>query len=312
MSNQPYSIDPGPGDKWTVSVPGGMLSLAQQWLVVRCIQAYRKDLSEDAIKHLVHNVGRDWLITGKSHDTVGTWPKRMTTALRRANELTPELRTAIARIGSELGASVNSGRAYHCKIRTAFDWEAGDFSDEASCFFGNGCCNGAPAALAESGRFSALTFYNEQGKGIARCLMIRHPQIELSRWVLFNAYGIDLVMAARVLAQATGLLYEQVNLRNNGESGSLIYINNGKGYLLSERGGHADSDVDLLIPVPVEDRCDVCGLLADDCTRCPECDEHGCGECENCTERRCQCGTCGECEETCCNCQCCPHCETNN
>jgi hypothetical protein len=122
-----------------------------------------------------------------------------------------------------------------------------------------------------------------------------------NRWYVFNAYGVALVIAARVLAQATGLTYEACHLVNgdHGDDG-LLWINEGKGFVLSELGGLGGDCYDLGIDTGL-DWCGDCGEDREDCQHAP---------CSSCGEE--DCSYCGTCDNPSCECSCCGHCGTNN
>lgn len=172
-----------------------------------------------------------WVITGKG-EYVGTFPKRVSKyyfnkyGLKCPNEFLQQLGN-IARQHS------NEQVDYHFDFTDTFDWNAGDFGDNGSCFWGGH--SQAREILQENGA-RAIRFYDESGKGYARAWI---AVIENDSYILFNGYGFKsspTLTCARVLATFLGLSYKKISLDNNGNTGGVLYINNG-GYII----GTADS-----------------------------------------------------------------------
>jgi len=111
-----------------------------------------------------------------------------------------------------------------------FDWQAGDFGDEGSCFWGS---RAKARELLQKAGAQAIRFYDPaSGQGIGRAWVIETQY----GTVCFNAYGpISLRKVAKVLALHLGHDPDSVRpvaLINEHEAGGLIYINGGSGYLI--------------------------------------------------------------------------------
>ena len=88
------------------------------------------------------------------------------------------------------------GDDYCIDYTTCFDWTAGDYGDDGSCFTSRGGCRrGALCIIRDNGGY-AIRFY-KGGEGSGRAWVVPYND----SWVLFNAYGIDLSVCAQIVAQ---------------------------------------------------------------------------------------------------------------
>jgi hypothetical protein len=139
------------------------------------------------------------------------------------------------------------------------DWNAGDFGDSDSCFWGGR--SQAKDIIFENGGL-AIRFYDKEGEGCGRCWAM--PTDE--GWAVFNAYGSELEMVKTRLE----ILYPAarsrfVRLSNMGDTGGLLYINNGTALLLSERDVSHVTRIDLEAGGENVEICDECnGYIYDD------------------------------------------------
>lgn len=137
----------------------------------------------------------------------------------------------VSKIGDIIAAHVVKD-GVHFDITDTFDWNAGDFGDSGSCFWGTN--REARYILQDNGAL-ALRFYNldDDGyRGIGRCWMAQKS----NTWVLFNAYGPSL----ENVAQRMKIMFPDYNgrfvfLENWGESAGMVYINRSMGYQVTEK-----------------------------------------------------------------------------
>ena len=139
--------------------------------------------------------------------------------------------------------------AYTIDFTTHFDWDAGDFGDSGSCFWGANY--GAREIMEEEGVI-AIRFYDEDGRGSGRAWLY---ELSNDAWVLFNAYGLECPEVASIFAaklkEDTGDTweYEQMDhLQINGISRGFVYINNSPQIVYREGYDHelcVDLDWDI-------------------------------------------------------------------
>jgi hypothetical protein len=320
MSDANYS-------RWSLTLPGGTLDDEDVAWIVNQLTPLFYERCNNSIHQRTYlaasitsgDLGSAWVVPKGEY--AGTFPKRLANYLRRtkvswwkhpapvvegntAVQGEPELieqplwckeaEKVVAEIGARLGGKVNHGKTYHAHLRYSMDWKAGDYGDDGSCFWGGR--SDARRCLNGRSSFRALCFETGAGEGKGRVLTItRHGYT-----VLFNAYGIELVTAARVLAHAFGATYSKVRLENNDSDSGLIYINSGTGYVVHPFDKAPAARIDLEISTSDYGWCDDCNEEDCSCER----------ECSNCGSS--ECGECDTCNETSCECCCCAHCESNN
>lgn len=167
-----------------------------------------------------------WLI---AHGPIcGTWPKRYAKWVRcqYGREYDP---ATLGKVGSIVGAHVESFHSRTVDLTDRLDWNAGDFGDEGSCYWGD---RSHARDILEYHDALALRYYDEANhhQGVARCWLSTHRPEGLIAW---NAYGtVRLVTSARLLATTLGLSYTHIDLHNNGRATGTVYINAG-GYLIA-------------------------------------------------------------------------------
>lgn len=289
--------------RWFVTLPGGTLTDAHVETVVSLLGQCIADAGDGGVmifdalqqaRRMLEDIGLDWVVP--KADYAGTFPKRVASWYRRNARplLTAELQRVIGEIGARLGPQVNHGRTYFCDLVRHIDWDAGDFGDDGSCYWTTNKV--ARPALNDDPYTGALRFWSgddDDAHGIARCWVTRCDE----HVIVWNAYGLNAVTCARVLAAALpGYTYAKCDLVNNGERKGKVWIN-GDAHVLYPMSDDAESDYDLEIDLA-----------------CPSCgnSDGECGECENCSERSCECGECDGCNHTRCECDCCSHCETSD
>lgn len=192
---------------------------------------------------------------------------------------------------------VNFGKKLYYRLfdprKEAF-WCDGDFGDNGSCFWGDR--SAALDALTEHEQFRGVLFYDAQyfpkkptfeelvrrRTGWGRCWLWYRKK---GGFLLFNFYSKEKnrfqgnIMAERI-AQSLGLCFKSVNITNYGKEEGTLYLNDGLGYLLTEKPatlGKFDFQIDT------DDygmSCEYCGrsIGEDSCYRSPS----GESICEDC------------------------------
>lgn len=128
-------------------------------------------------------------------------------------------------------------------IQSHIDWDAGDFNDDGSCYWGD---RSAARNVIEDHGF-AVKFFDkrivdkatERGWDCLEDLSYRNtkhfivgrawlmPCNEGRNLVLFNAYGIDWHQAGAVIGETLKFHYYPVSPRNMDKTGQLLFINSG-------------------------------------------------------------------------------------
>ena len=176
-----------------------------------------------------------WKITGKG-TYVGTLPKRIAKYMyeKHGRKLTPE---QMARLGDIGNAHCEKNGTYHIRFSQQIKWRDGDFADSGSCIMrDDGCHAGARQMLMEHGAYALQFFHTPEGgiPGLGRAFVIPHPT-EPDSFITYNAYGLQLIVAARLLAHFWSCSYRTVDkFTNRGSSSGELYINGAKGYILAD------------------------------------------------------------------------------
>jgi hypothetical protein len=227
-----------------------------------------------------------WLVGGRG-EYVGTFPKRVAKFYFKTYHLRcPD--SFLTQIGNLAKAHSESAEAYHFDFVNRIEWQAGDFGDSHSCYWGSYA--GAKVMITDNGGM-AIRFYDGNDKGIGRAWLI---PIDDDLYIIFNGYGLggdSTLRIARIFALFIGLQYKRITLSN---SDGGLYINNSVGYIIGrmeaidgiERHDFNWYEVEL-------DTCHHCGrqLDEDDYYRGAD-DEH---YCENCFYQFfSDCSQCGE------------------
>ena len=217
---------------------------------------------------------------GGKAEYVGTFAKRVGKyAHKRDIKLDSDF---LGEIGSLVAQYTAKQTAYEFDFTNSFDWEAGDYGDHGSCFWG---CRSGARAMLESNSGRAIRFYKE-GRGYARAWLAPYE----NGWVCFNGYGIDTITIAQVLATHLGQTYKRVRLENNGEESGTLWINGGVGYFIGEEDAvqyneHIDLEWD---DEDGANRCYNCGnegdILINDSYYCEDCACELFSHCDHCGE----------------------------
>ncbi len=234
----------------------------------------------------------DWHTrVGGKGEYVGSFPKRVAKYYYQTIHYKMESDN-LGIIGSIMSRHTNRDNQYSFDFTDYFDWEAGDFGDDGSCFWS--CRKGAREALEDHGAY-AVRFYDENG-GYARAWICR----ENDYCVIFNGCGLLTADIARIIADHWGVSYRKINLDNRGDSSGLIWINSGIGYAVGAEStvnglSHVSLDIDSG-PVccgcncSLDDECNYVEGTGDFCEECFHNDYFHCSVCgdtehnDNCHE----------------------------
>ncbi|MBL8161198.1 MAG: hypothetical protein JNJ61_04375 [Anaerolineae bacterium] len=192
-------------------------------------------------------------------------------------------------IGNIAKAHCATQETYTFDFTKRITWNAGDFGDYGSCFWGSNA--GARVMLEDNGAL-AMRFYGEFNRGIARAWII---EIDVEAFIVFNGYGFSgdaTLIIASVFAAYTGLHYKRIYLHNSW--GSTLYINGNHGYVVaSAEYVQTVDDWDIQWDDANAETCSDCGRLldeydicwgADDSPYCERCFYNHFGHCNECGE----------------------------
>ena len=183
----------------------------------------------------------------------------------------------LGKIGDVMSKHTDTNSEYVLDYTQKFNWRAGDYGDEGSCFWG---CHAAARETLEEYKAYAVRFYNATkipvkigdwtsaySHGIARAWVCK----ERNFYVVFNGYGFETSDIARIMAYHLGLSYRKIELTNFGEKEGLIWINGskdkgeeyGSGFVIGpESLVHGMTEFDLSIE-DTRSICISCGEVAD-------------------------------------------------
>lgn len=192
------------------------------------------------------------MVRGKG-EYVGSLAKRLAKLVYQTKGAKLDNST-LGQIGSLINANTNKRTEYTFDITKRFNWSAGDFGDDGSCYWG---CRSEARGMLENEGCLAIRFYDEEsGEGYARAWLM---PLDSERYIVFNGYGEETIDCARILASFLSYSYRKIRLSNNGDDSGTIYINGGMGYLIGkEEAINGASSWDFEID-------DDCGECCDDC-----------------------------------------------
>lgn len=212
--------------RFNLIAPEGTISEAGIIAVTVCIQA--QALTSDEWTTLNPNYNGfdlprlpkdwDWTWVVSKGTYAGTLPKRIAKFYFKEHGIKcPEkFLSQIGNIGRE---HASQAVEYTFEFVNRIDWEAGDFGDEGSCFWGRGAID----MLNDNGGM-AIRFF-ENGEGVGRAWLIDWASV----YILFNGYGLAgnaTLTAARVMALHLNATYKKIRLTNYGMTGGALWINN--------------------------------------------------------------------------------------
>lgn len=227
-----------------------------------------------------------WKVNGKG-EYVGTFPKRVAKYFYQQHK-TKLSAEQLGVLGSKVAEHCERNALYEFDFTQCFDWDAGDFGDDGSCFWS--CRTGAKEMLRENGAF-AVRFYDSEDKGYARAWVVPIN----GNVVVFNGYGLESLQIARILSQNWGAYYKKTELSNNGSACGVLWINGRTGYVIGSQ-----EDIDELGPLELgftemnNCRCENCGssidegesYTANEETYCECCHDDLFFYCDDCDEDR--------------------------
>lgn len=180
-----------------------------------------------------------------------------TFGLSMTNELKSEIGSLISRHTDEF--------TYHFEIialgsRNFWWWEEGDYGDDGSCYWGER--EFARELLVEHEAYAVRIYHEDSHEhGAGRCWLFPIDKNHLVIWNGYmDIYGLsrDTLHFANMLSVFLNTQYNRIDLTNNRESGGILYINNGIGFIV---GPHADKYTSYDLEWPVEDT--VCCVSCD-------------------------------------------------
>lgn len=282
--------------RFSYSAPEGAISDAGVGLIIQHIAGQRLNTGDWAKLNPDNKIiylpalpiDWSWLWLVNKGDYVGTMPKRVGKYYYKHYGLKcpPAF---LSEIGNIARQHSQENMVYTFEFVAQFDWQAGDFGDGGSCYWGDHY--NAREYLQDGGGL-AVRFYTPDGKGMARAWVM---PVKDDIVIVFNGYGFNhgTITIARVLAGFWGMSYKKISLSNNGTTTGTIYINGGSGYVV----GHVQdidsiSRFDLGVDVPFETNCYSCntGLHEDDTywafdePYCEQCFYESYDYCERCGE----------------------------
>ncbi|GAB4528032.1 MAG: hypothetical protein OHK0046_46480 [Anaerolineae bacterium] len=205
----------------------------------------------------------DWVWLVERGEYRGTFPKRVRKFYHTRGIKTPDQFIAI--LGNLAREHAESGTSYRFDFTDTMDWNAGDFGDKGSCYWGG---RRSALRMLENNDALAIRFYNEEGKGFGRAWVARHePDTDLA--IVFNGYGLAgnaTLRISRILADWLGVSYKKITLANRHTNGGTLYINaSGTAYLIGESTrietlNHHDLDWETY----AENACSNCGTELQD------------------------------------------------
>lgn len=227
-----------------------------------------------------------WLIQNGEYR--GTFPKRAAQYwfARHKIKCPPEFLSAL---GNVARANAIEALAYHFDFTKSIDWEAGDFGDRGSCYWGSN--ENAREMVEENG--AAIRFFDANDDGIGRAWFAPYR----SSLIVFNGYGFagdPTFRIAQIVAAYLNAGYSRVRLLNNGSAYRLLYINGSRGYIVGTDRVSDTTFVDLQWE-ETDPECESCGrpTSQDDCHYTPDgdrvcsrCFYEVCDYCESCGDAK--------------------------
>lgn len=170
-----------------------------------------------------------------------------------------------------------------------FDWNAGDFGDPHSCFWGGR--EEARVMLKDQGAWAVQLFTPEsidagEPKGFARMWVVRNfPQNGI--WTMFNGYGYGLGEPSLVISRLVASLigdnrFREIKLGNHDSDSGTLYINSGNGFVIGTPKHDLEKYYDFEWPERAYATCCHCGEnLQEEDDPFYHRDRHYCESCRN-------------------------------
>lgn len=154
----------------------------------------------------------------------GSLPKRLAQFLRLRREINLDKNT-LSKVGEYLRRNMENLKGSAFDVVSEFDWDAGDFGDDGSCFWEDR--SGARALLQDHGGLAFRVWDaidKETWQGVARMWVLPKRGLGL---VCFNAYGCRLETLTNALAKILRHNSYRISVTNRGEVSGLLYLNDG-------------------------------------------------------------------------------------
>lgn len=250
--------------------------------------AIRYYVYEKFAQWVTDDFDREWVIAKGEYS--GTFPKRISSYLFKKFQIRMA-RTDLEMIGNIARANCTEPETVYFDFTDQFDWEAGDFGDEGSCYWGS---HEEARQMLDDHNALAVRFYKKYTsewdgetsyKGFGRAWMIIPSTADDTTYksaeyhllkaprdiaIVYNNYpkGVQLVRTARILATYFGSSYCKIRLHNNEDDSGMLYINGGTGYLLgASKAIENIAHVDLQWEDEDSIECEGCGCrMAEDST----------------------------------------------
>lgn len=226
-------------DRIDVSLPSGEFSEEQKEKIIRSVfcalyTATSPAERDRALREIIRLpefyediISNRWTVTKGKY--AGTLPKRVANYLFKVHgfRLTAE---EISEVGNLTKNCLDNESKFVVDFTRSLDWEAGDFGDFGSCYWG--CRTGARTMLSDHNAY-AIRFYDRdnRARGKGRAWIITG---EIDGVIVYNAYGpYQLPTVTHVLAQLLGGSYKKIKLSNLGDTGGTLWINSDCGYAIA-------------------------------------------------------------------------------
>lgn len=152
----------------------------------------------------------------------------------------------VAEIGTLASRYIERSSEYLLKFVFKIDWNAGDFGDDVSCFWGG---RSSAKNIITSNGGGAIQFFDPEKpeRGIGRCWFA--PETPKSGMItIFNGYGRhksflgdQTETIAKVLAQWVNGTYHQIVLKNNKQDSGVLFVNNSRGFIIAAKQSSAST-----------------------------------------------------------------------
>ena len=219
--------------RYTLTMPQGTISDAG----IRAIEQFlrNQNLQTDAWKALNPTITTQWLPSLPNDwqwvwvvqrgEYAGTMPKRVAKYFHKVHGINMP-QAVIVTLGNITREHSSEQKAYTFEFVNRIDWNAGDFGDPNSCWWGG---YSGSRLMWEANNGMAIRFYDESGEGYARAWMM---EIDTELYTFMNGYGLTTLQITRIFAQFSGLTYKQIHLDNS--MSSSLYINGSMGYIVGK------------------------------------------------------------------------------
>jgi hypothetical protein len=231
-------------ERFTVTIPQGTIStygiyLIRSYITAQTLQAGAwLDLNPDNKLVFLPQPPDDWqwVWVVPQGEYAGTFPKRIRNYYYKVHGLKcPD--EFVTGIGNIARRHSESNESYTFEFVNHFDWNAGDFGDRGSCYWGS---NAAAKDMLRDNGGLAIRFYDANGNGYARAWLV---EIEDGMFIIFNGYGFpsdSTLNIARIFALYMNLNYREIDLSN--AYGDTLYINGGSGFVIGKTEQIEDMD----------------------------------------------------------------------